>query len=78
MKMDHCIKLFTHEAIVHSQLQSIEKLLQRKVDYEISLNQHGVRSNIQFKVNPEEIELIKNYLGYTVYTKDGERWVPAM
>lgn len=69
------VKLFTHEAIVHAQTLSIEKLLNRKVEFDISLNVKGVRSNIQFTVNEAEITQIKKNLGYTVYTLNADQWI---
>ena len=60
------VKLFTHEVIVHSQLTALEKILNRCLHYEISLNIKGIRSNIQFDADDKEIKLIKGNLGYSV------------
>jgi hypothetical protein len=72
------IRLNTHETIVHSQLQAIEKALSRTVVFEITLNQKGIKSNIEFEAEEKEISVVKNDLGYNVMVFDGERWLPHL
>jgi hypothetical protein len=72
------IKLFTHEAIVHSQLLAIETTLDRRVDYEISLNKKTTRSHIQFDASDKEIASIKANLGYTVMIEENNQWLPVI
>jgi hypothetical protein len=64
------IKVFTHEVIVHSQVTNLEKILERRIDYEITLNTKGARSNIQFEVSETEVDLIKSKFGYAIMTQD--------
>lgn len=73
--MDQNIKIITHESIIHSQIQSIERVLARPVSYEVILNVRGVKSHIQFNASPEEIERVKADLGYRVYVKKDNEWV---
>jgi hypothetical protein len=70
------IKLFTHEAIIHSQVCALEKTLSREIDYELLLNSRESRSHIQFDADEKEIMLIKGNLGYTVMIQDGTHWLP--
>jgi hypothetical protein len=70
------IKIFTHESIVHYQLDAIEKLLQRDVGFRVVLNVKGVVSNVQFAATFEEIESIKNNLSFKIYIKaNDDTWV---
>lgn len=72
------VKLFTHEAIVHSQLLALERILSRVIPYEIALSTKGIRSNIQFFADEQEIKRIKSNLGYTVMILDGTQWLPHL
>jgi hypothetical protein len=72
------IKLFTHETIVHAQIIAVRKLLAREIKFDIMLNVRGIRSHIQFDASQTEINLLKDYSGYTVYVKTGNQWVPAL
>lgn len=73
--MELQIKIMTHESIIHSQIQSIERVLARPVSYGVILNVRGVKSHIHFQATPEEIELVKADLGYRVYVKKDNEWV---
>lgn len=68
------IKIMTHESIVHSQLNSIERILNRQVDFKLTLNIKGIKSNIEFVATPDEVEKVKRDLGYTVFTLVGKEW----
>jgi hypothetical protein len=68
--MDLDATILTHEMIVHSQIASIEKLLQREITYKLTLNVHGVPSSIQFPLKRFELELIKDQLGYKLLVQD--------
>lgn len=72
------VKVFTHEAIVHSQLLALERVLARVIPYEIALSTKGIRSNIQFFADEDEIRRIKSNLGYTVMILDGTQWLPHL
>ena len=72
------VKIFTHEVIVHSQINAIEKTLNRDIHCEITLNIRTVRSFIEFDANNSEIDLIKANLGYTVMIKQQNRWWPSI
>lgn len=68
------VKLMTHEVIVHTQLQSLERVLEREVLCDITLNVKGIKSHIIFNASEEEINKIRQDLGYTIYVRDGETW----
>jgi hypothetical protein len=72
------VRIFTHEFIVHSQLESIETALNRSIDFKITLNQKRIASSIEFDVNSEEISTLKHDLGLNVLIFDGKRWLPHM
>ena len=76
--MDLSVKLFTHESVIHEQIDSLEKHLQREIDFSISLNVDGIRSHIRFSATDAEARLIREVLGYTVYIKKGNQWVPEI
>jgi hypothetical protein len=69
------VKIFTHEVIVHSQIAMIEKVLERNIEFAVSLNQKEDRSNIRFDAEVKEITTIKNSLGYNVMVLEGQRWI---
>jgi hypothetical protein len=64
--MDIAVKIMTHESIVHTQILSIEKLLNRNITYDVTLNTRGVKSYLSFLATPEEVELVKADLGYRI------------
>jgi hypothetical protein len=70
------VKIFTHEAIVHSQIAAVERVLKREVDMKITLNVKESRSSIEFTADEKEIVTIKNDLGYVVMVYDGSVWLP--
>lgn len=76
--MANKIKIFTHEAIVHTQITALEKTLNRQIEFEINLNLNKVRSNLSFEATEEEINLIRHNLGYTVMIRKGGYWLPEM
>jgi hypothetical protein len=61
--------ILTHEMIVHSQIASIEKLLKREIAYQLTLNVYGEPSHIRFPLLLNELELIKENLGYKLLEK---------
>lgn len=75
--MEFEVKIMTHETIVHTQLNSIEKLLNRDIDYKANLNTKGIRSSISFKASQLEIDLVKNDLGYKIFIKNNDHWILA-
>jgi hypothetical protein len=75
--MDHNVKIMTHESIVHGQISSIEGLLERPVNFAVTLNVKGVRSHIRFVASNEEIEKVKSNLGYKIYVQLDKEWVVA-
>ena len=75
--MDYNVKIMTHESIVHSQLNSIESLLERPVSFAVTLNVKGVRSHLKFIASSEEIEKVKASLGYKIYIQRDKEWVVA-
>lgn len=74
--MKQRIKIYTHEVIAHSQMNAIEKILNRQIDYTMALNT-STRSNIQFEATLTEIEKIKDNLGYVVMVKQDNTWVAS-
>ncbi len=76
--MGHRIKIFTHESIIHGQVNAIEKIVNRDVQFDITLNLRGDRSNIQFSADEKEIELIKANLGYALLLKNESGWCPSL
>jgi hypothetical protein len=76
--MKQRIKIYTHEAIVHSQVNAIEKIVSHEVEFDITLNTRGARSSIQFSAEQNEIELIKNNLGYTILIQNESGWYPSL
>jgi hypothetical protein len=64
--MDLQATIPTHESIVHAQVLSIEKLLQREIQYQIMLNVQGTRSQIKFLLSENEAQLIRDNLGYKI------------
>lgn len=71
------IRIFTHESIIHSQMQSIEKLLDHRVNFAVTLNSKGVRSKIEFLVTEAEIRILNDELGYKIYRQaDGQWFLP--
>jgi hypothetical protein len=76
--MEELVKLFTHETIVHSQIASIEKVLDRRVDFQITINAKETRSNIQFNATRDEMELIKTQLGYNLLVRNEAGWLPLI
>ena len=73
--MEINIKILTHESIIHTQLTSIEKLLNRQVQYQLKLNVKGTKSNIEFKASPEELRKMTSHLGYPVYILRDDEWI---
>ena len=53
--MSEVIKVYTHESVIHSQMSAIEKVLDRSVNFEITLNTKNARSNIQFEASEDEM-----------------------
>jgi hypothetical protein len=72
------IKLYTHEVIIHSQINAIEKALNRQIGANITLNQKEQKSNIEFEVSEKELITIKHDLGFNVMVYDGDRWLPHL
>jgi hypothetical protein len=72
------IRLYTHEVIIHSQIASIEKILDRVVEFEVTLNQKQLKSTIEFAAEDTEISKLKNDLGYNIFVFDGVRWLPHL
>jgi hypothetical protein len=72
------IKLYTHEVIIHSQINAIEKALNRQIEANITLNQKEQKSNIEFEVSEKELTTIKHDLGFNVMVYDGDRWLPHL
>jgi hypothetical protein len=75
--MDIIAKIMTHESIVHGQIMSLEKLLDRQLSFQLTLNVKGIRSNIEFKASQEEIQRVKQDLGYRVFIKLQDSWVSS-
>jgi hypothetical protein len=73
--MEINIKILTHESIIHTQITSIEKLLNRQVAYQLKLNVKGTKSNIEFKASQDEVERMTSYLGYPVYVLRDDEWI---
>ena len=72
------VKIFTHEVIVHSQVEMIEKVLERDVLFNISLNQTRDRSTIRFDAEEGEVVKIRTNLGYNVMVLEGQTWVSSI
>lgn len=70
------LKVFTHENIVHTQTDAIQKLLKRDIQFKINLNAQEERPSIQFIVSKNELDLLSNALGHTIFVKNGEHWRP--
>lgn len=70
------LRIFTHENIVHTQTEAIQKLLKREIQFTINLNVQDDRPNIQFFVSKSELDLLSNSLGHTIFVKTGENWRP--
>ena len=68
--MMHQVKIFTHESIVHYQVDSINKLLHYERPLEITLNVKARKSNICFLATLEEVQSIRNDLQLKVYVKN--------
>jgi hypothetical protein len=56
----------------------VEKILDRAVEFKVTLNARSARSNIEFEANEKEIELIKANLGYSILIKEDDRWLPSI
>ncbi|HEY0652707.1 MAG TPA: response regulator [Chryseosolibacter sp.] len=68
-------KLYTNESLIHDQTASIENLLNRAMDFEISLNE-PMRQHIQFLASEKELASIKSELGYNLQLLKGGHWLP--
>ena len=73
---ERLLRIFTHESIVHTQIASIEKLLERKIEFSITINTKNEKSNIQFSVSENELLELANKLGQTIFFKSNESWMP--
>lgn len=69
-------KIITHESIVHSQVFALYRLLNRQIDYKITLNRQKLSSVIEFDADESEETLLKDELGFTVLKKDAAGWAP--
>jgi hypothetical protein len=76
-KMDYTIRIMTHESIIHSQIVSIERLLEREINCQPTLNAKGVKSNIEFRASTDEIEKVRTDLGYRVLVEKNGQWLLA-
>jgi CheY-like chemotaxis protein len=70
------VKLFTNDNLIHDQTGSIEKLLGRSIDFEITLNVQPARQNIQFTVSESELQKIRSTLDYNLLHLNGGHWLP--
>jgi hypothetical protein len=73
--MSQRIRIYTHEVIIHAQMHAIEKVLNRTINYTLTLNTATTRSNIEFDAEMTEIESIKSNLGYPVMIQQGNNWL---
>jgi hypothetical protein len=69
------IRIMTHESIVHSQITSLERLLNREIDFALTLNIRGVKSSIEFSATEDEIHRVKADLGYRIFMSENNNWV---
>jgi hypothetical protein len=74
----HRIKLFTHEAIVHTQINTLERILDRKIEFEIVLNTKGLRSSLELSATQHEIEMIRSGTSYTILVRSNDAWMPVI
>ena len=70
------VKLFTNDNLIHDQTRSLEKLLDRNIEFEIELNVQPARQNIQFMVSENELQKIKSTLDYNILHLSGGHWLP--
>jgi hypothetical protein len=61
------VKIFTHESIVHYQMDALARLLKDERPVQITLNVKAVKSSIRFEATSEEVEYIRNNLFVKVY-----------
>lgn len=71
------VKLITNESLIHEQTALIENLVNRDINFEISMNE-PMRHNIQFVASEKELETIKSKLGYNLQLLKGGHWLPHM
>jgi hypothetical protein len=72
--MGTIVKIMTHESIIHSQLSSLERILNREINCQLTLNVKGIKSNFEFPATEEEIEKVKSDLGYHIYVFTNGEW----
>jgi CheY-like chemotaxis protein len=70
------IRIATHEVIVHTQIESIERGLKRPISFDITLNKHRKKSNLEFDATEKEISVLRYDLLLNVFCFDGVRWTP--
>jgi hypothetical protein len=73
------VKIFTHESIVHYQMDGLTKVLKDQRPVHVTLNVKFVKSNIAFDATPEEVASIKEGLHFAVYVRNNEHdpWLRA-
>ncbi len=70
------VKLVTSDNIIHNQTAALETLLQRDINFEISLNGQPMQQNVQFVVSQNELRRIHSELGYNLLCLSGGHWLP--
>ena len=66
------VSLFTHESIVHDQVDAIQLLLNREVSFAINLNTLKERSTLAFHASEYRIHSIQTSLHFKITPVDGE------
>lgn len=72
------VKILTTEVIVHSQIRSLQTILQREVPVRLTLNRKRSGSHIEFNISENEAEVLKDQLGFTILRKNESGWIPVI
>ena len=71
-------KLLTDDGRAHFHQNSLEGLLKREIQFDVTLNNRNRQANIQFEISENEAKKIRSELGFNLFLLTGGYWLPEM